>query len=97
MEYSKYSEWNQTEKDALYELLQSLLRSGEVNLTFEKKDGTIRDMVCTLKEDEVKPYEKKTDKEKKVNKEVMSVFDVEKQEWRSFRLESLKNFRGTLK
>lgn len=97
MEYSKYSEWNQTEKDALYELLQSLLRSGEVNLTFEKKDGTIRDMVCTLKEDVVKPYEKKTDREKKVNKEVMSVFDVEKQEWRSFRLESLKNFRGTLK
>ena len=90
------SDWKQKDKDALYDWLLSVLKSGEISLKFEKKDGSIREMNATLKEDVVIPYEKKTDKEKKVSKDVMAVFDIDNQEWRSFRLDSLKEIRGSL-
>ena len=90
------SDWKQKDKDALYDFLKGILKDGVVSLKFEKKDGSIREMNATLKEDVVIPYEKKTDKEKKVSKDVMAVFDIDKQEWRSFRLDSLKEIRGSL-
>jgi hypothetical protein len=89
-------DWKQEDKDALYDWLSGVLKQGNIGLTFEKKDGSIREMNATLKEDVVVPYEKKSDKEKKVSREVMAVFDIDKQEWRSFRLDSLKEIKGTL-
>ena len=66
------------------------LSNGEVKVTFEKKDGTLREMRCTLKD--VPKYERKTEKvSRKKNEEVLSVFDLDKNEWRSFRIESIKN------
>jgi hypothetical protein len=81
-------EWDTKEKDALRTWLDGLLHEGVVTVTFEKKDGTTREMNCTLKDTPV--VEKKTDIVRKPNNEVMSVFDVDLQEWRSFRLESIK-------
>lgn len=88
------SEWNKMEKDQLYKWLKGLLLECNVDVTFEKKDGTLREMMCTLKD--VPSYEKKTDTVRKENTDVMSVFDVNKQEWRSFRLDSIKEIKFEL-
>lgn len=69
--------------------LLSHLKMGDVTIKFTKKDGTERNMVCTLKEDVVIPYEKKTDKVKEKSSDVLSVWDVEKNAWRSFRWDSI--------
>ena len=69
--------------------LFNMLESGIVNLKFTKTDGTERDMKCTLMKDIVKPHDKKTDREKKVNENIVSVWDVEKESWRSFRFDSI--------
>ena len=69
-------------------ILQSLYE-GVVTVKFTKKDGTERDMKCTLQESYISPYEKKTDREKVVNENNISVWDVESQGWRSFRVDSV--------
>lgn len=89
-------DWKELDKVELRKWLIGLLAERPVELKFEKKDGSIRDMTATLKEDMVIAYEKKTDKEKVVNEEVLPVFDVAKQEWRSFRLDSLKEIKFSL-
>jgi len=90
-------DWNELEKDELRKWLIGLLKEHTVELKFEKKDGSIRDMIATLKEDLVIAYEKKTDKEKVVNEDILPVFDIDKQEWRSFRLDSIKEIKFDLK
>jgi hypothetical protein len=69
--------------------LISHLKFGPVDVTFTKKDGTLRTMKCTLKEELMLPYEKKTDKVKEVSLEVLPVYDLDKESWRSFRLDSI--------
>lgn len=66
-----------------------MLESSIVNVKFTKTDGTVRDMKCTLLKEIAKPHEKKTDREKKINEDVISVWDVEKENWRSFRINSI--------
>ena len=46
-------------------------------------------MICTLLESLAIPYEKKTDKQKPENDEVLAVWDVEKHAWRSFRVNTV--------
>jgi len=83
----------------------SLLKTEkEISLEFTKKDGSIRRMLCTLNESviptEKKPksnpsYEEGTEKQEASSissKTTCSVFDLEKQAWRSFRWDSLKSF-----
>jgi hypothetical protein len=60
-------------------------------VTFTKKDGTLRDMRCTLCEGRIP-----TDKHPKTegtsttdSGSAVRVFDTEKQEWRSFRWDSV--------
>lgn len=69
--------------------LVSHLKFGPVSVTFTKKDGTPRTMQCTLKEELMLPYEKKTDRVKEESKETLAVYDLEKESWRSFRLDSV--------
>jgi hypothetical protein len=57
---------------------------------FTKSDGTERELLCTLKEEFIGEYEKKTERVKKENPDVMSVWDLENNGWRSFRLDSVK-------
>lgn len=85
------AEWETKDKKRLRKWLTEHLVYGEVKVTFEKKDGTMREMRCTLKD--VPEYERKTESEtpRKKNDEVLSVFDLDKNEWRSFRIDSIKN------
>ena len=67
-----------------------LLKAGIIGVKFTKADGTERTMKCTLLEGYIKPYERKTeDKERVVNDDIISVWDIEKDAWRAFRYDSL--------
>lgn len=80
---------NEKERSDFVQWLRSHLTLGPTTVVFKKKDGTERTMLCTLNPTMVKEYEKKTDREKKVNEDTCPVFDLDKQEWRSFRYDSV--------
>lgn len=61
-------------------------------MTFTKSDDTLREMRCTLKEDAIEQTEKKTERVRKENNDILSVWDLDKNAWRSFRLDSVKEF-----
>lgn len=67
----------------------NMLQNGIVNVKFTKVDGTERVMRCTLAEGIAIPHEKTSDREKKANTNIISVWDVEKESWRSFRYDSI--------
>ena len=70
------------------------LQNNICHVTFIKKDGSFRYMKCTLKEDFLPP-QKEIENEiqkKKINSDVVAVFDIDKQEWRSFRKDSVEAF-----
>jgi len=79
-----HSEW-ENNKDALITQLQESI----VEVTFLKVNGDERVMTCTLRND-IKPAATKKDplsqeKVRKINEEVLSVWDVKAEGWRSFR------------
>jgi hypothetical protein len=80
--------------------LRSMLAMGEVTVTFTKKDGTERVMLCTTSSDLVpqEPIVEGADpkREKKVNEDVMPVYDLESQHWKSFRWDSIKQVKITI-
>lgn len=71
--------------------LHGLLLQEEVIVTFTKTDGSKRAMRCTLDPKKAIPHEKKTERVKTVSDNVMPVWDVEKQQWRSFRLDTISS------
>jgi hypothetical protein len=71
----------------------SILRSGLCEITFTKKDGTERTIVGTLN-DELIPDDKKPKGEDRVHStEVQPVYEVELDQWRSFRWDTLISYR----
>jgi hypothetical protein len=71
------------------EQLSELLHTGECVVEFIKVSGEVRTMPCTLKAELIPPapvVEGKIVKEKKPNLDVMSVWCLDKKEWRSFRI-----------
>ena len=69
--------------------LKNKLQTGNVNLTFTKKDGTIRFMKCTLQASVLPPAPETP--LRKPNPAVLSVWDLEKNAWRSVRYDSISN------
>lgn len=67
------------------------LQAHKCVVKFTKVNGEVREMPCTLREDIVPKYERKT--EKKPNDKVLSVWCLDKQEWRSFRVDSVLELR----
>lgn len=69
----------------------------EVHITFTKKDGTERILNCTLIESRIPEEKRPKNKATGVSSdEAIRVFDVEKQDWRSFRWDSIKTFGFSL-
>jgi hypothetical protein len=64
------------------------LKQGVVTIKFVKRDGSLRTMKATLCDDLIGIS---TFSIKKQSGDVQSVWDVEKQEWRSFKWSSLQN------
>jgi hypothetical protein len=77
--------------------LRSVLQEGVVTITFTKKDLSERVIKATLKEDLI-PFDMipKGTSTRKKSEESQSVFDVEKDEWRSFRWDSIKGFNFSI-
>ena len=72
---------------------KKLLNEGVCNITFTKADGTQRIMRCTTKDslipNEKLPKSNDDAKPRKQNTEVVSAWDLDKSDWRSFRLDRL--------
>jgi len=69
--------------------IKNMLNTGIINVKFTKTNGSERLMKCTLIKEIVKEYEKKTEKTRPVSEDILSVWDVEKDGWRSFRYDSI--------
>ena len=72
--------------------LKELLKTNVVSINFKKVDGTDRTILCTLKEDELPKAENKEPK-KAVNESVLPVWDLEKKSFRSFRVDSVVDYK----
>jgi hypothetical protein len=82
------AQWN---KEALLEALHD----GICEVTFTKKNGEERVMACTLNEGFL-PTQidiEEAIQKKKPNPEVLAVWDTDVGGWRSFRWDSLKDFK----
>ena len=84
-----YATASDEDKKIFRNWLVSHLKMGEVRLTFNKKDGTIREMKATLDQKVVSIIENTTEVKKKRSPEVISVWDLEKSAWRSVRFDSI--------
>ena len=72
-----------------------LLKNETVDLEFVKKDGSIRLMTCTLREDKLpKQIDLEESINKKSNDSSLAVFDLVNQGWRSFIWANLKSVNG---
>jgi len=77
--------------------LKSMLAEDIVLVKFTKKNGDSREMYCTLQNEfipEHKKYFSESNNSNFRNKtlEVLAVFDMEKADWRSFRMDSITAF-----
>ena len=70
------------------ETLIKNLQKKAMRITFTKVNGEERVMDCTLQEHIIPSTNSDNRKE---NEEVLPVFDINKGEWRSFRLDSVTN------
>ena len=76
--------------------LLSMLRSSiaGIRVNFEKKDGSEREMLCTLNEGLI-PMDKKPKTSSETSARTIGsalpVYDLEKREWRSFRWDSINS------
>lgn len=81
---------------SLKEDLKKLLKNNTLSILFNKKDGTQRTMLCTLNADLLPVVVKKegdeVKKEKKQSDESLAVWDLEKNAWRSFRIDSIVSY-----
>ena len=79
--------------------LKSHLKHGPVTVIFTKKDGTERVMKCTTNPTVIMfkdPTILESKKERKVSEDVMPVYDLESDAWKSFRWDSIKTVQFTL-
>jgi hypothetical protein len=91
-----YNASSESEKKIFRDWIKGVLQNETAELTFQKKDGTMRVMKASLREEHIPTFEKKTDAVRKANDEVLSVVDLEKNEWRSFRYDSVVGIKFTL-
>lgn len=78
--------WNEYTADHKNQWLRAALAC-DLNITFTKVDGTVRTMPCTLRADALPPTPINEQKKLKAYKpDTISVWCLDKKEWRSFRV-----------
>lgn len=71
---------------------QKSLRENVLEVSFVKKNGETRVMRCTLNAQHLpEQTQEQATRAKQFNPEVVNVFDLDKQDWRSFRIDSIVN------
>lgn len=87
-----YSKANEEERKNFREWFLGVLRMHEnVEITFTKKDGTLREMKCTLKEGIIPKVENP-----KESDTLCTVWDTVLNQWRSFHFENVKQINFVL-
>lgn len=83
------------------ETFKKKLHETDLTVVFTKKDGTQREMLCTLSEAKIpedkRPKHVEPEEGKKprvLSNDVARVFDLDKREWRSFRWDSIIKVEG---
>jgi hypothetical protein len=66
--------------------IRELLKNNRCEVTFTKVNGELRVMPCTLLESEIPAFNKETSESAKHNEETLSVWCLDKKQWRSFRV-----------
>jgi hypothetical protein len=69
------------------EQLRELLRTDIVIVTFTKKDGSTREMVCTTRADHIPPVSGNS----VPSDNLVTVWDCENAGWRSFKFDSIQS------
>ena len=72
------------------ETLINNLQNHVLEVTFTKVDGTDRIMNCTLQEHMIPET---SENNRKMNDEVLPVWDLDRINWRSFRIDSITNIK----
>lgn len=70
--------------------LTNTLKNEVITVSFIKKDGTERNMQCTLNENKIPKESHPKGVSRSKSTDSISVFDLEKKEWRSFRWDSVR-------
>ena len=70
--------------------LMELIYEMPVVVTFTKKSGEVRSMICTMCKDYLPELEAEKAGTKPVNPEVATVWDLENDGWRSFRWDTVQ-------
>jgi hypothetical protein len=97
-----YTTAAEPEREQFRSWVKSVLNSGQATIEFEKADGTIRAMVCTLSEAKGAKYAVNENKEntatskKKPNSDICVVWDCTQNAWRSFRWDRLKRIEFSI-
>jgi hypothetical protein len=87
-----YKNANREEQQTFREWLLGVLRSTDtVEVTFTKKDGTLREMKCTLKEGIAPKVENP-----KESDTLCTVWDTVLEQWRSFHFENITKINFSL-
>jgi len=73
--------------------LKTNLTRGDATVEFTKANGTVRFMRCTLRKDVIPEYQEKGSKKTPPSGDVLVVWDLEKNEWRSFRYDRIKTVK----
>ena len=71
------------------DMIREAARAGVISVQFTKKDGSLREMLCSLEEKYLPPLMNDTEITTKDNPEVLAVWDIESHGWRSFRIDSV--------
>jgi hypothetical protein len=98
-QHSQYNNFSESEKETFKKWLQGLLETSLVHLTFTKKDGTIREMKCTLMDNYIPNVQKDFGEDAPVksrSKDTVSFWDIESEGWRSCRYDSITQIKFTL-
>lgn len=93
-----YGQADEAERAEFREWFHGVMRNERVNVCFVKADGTDRWMHCSLHPDLI-PADKLQKEEanpRKRSEEAMVVWDLDKQDWRSFRYDRIREFSFNL-
>ena len=86
--------WSDKEYEEFSKWIKSVLKDGTCIIEFTKKDGSLRNMKCTLNADKLPKTELIEGKKERAvtNTDNIAVYDIEAEGWRSFNVRSIKTF-----